>query len=519
MESPMNRTRYALLSLLVAAAFGCAEDLTAEDDGPPPAPTGIEARGDGTFALFVDATDDARWVYVRLDEGVVDVDATWDLAFRRFTIAVNGGASGPGAGLAARGAETALTAATRAPDDGWQADRPDGDDPGDAPDRAFDAWYAYDEATHILSPEPGVWYVRSGDGARYYAVAVEGYYDAAGSAGHIALGFTPVDAPDSPPPIDAGEPGPTPDPDPEVSLGVEVDARDGAAWTYLQVDGDGALATGDESRWDIAFQRSNIRLNGGGSGPGLAAARIAPEGQPYETIESAPTTGYIVDAEVPAPGPPGAATIMANPTLAGWYDYDPASHQLSPGDRSYLIRTADGRYARMRITAYTDGLYRIRFDLLPAAPEVIELTAEGSDDWSGFDLAAGAPTAADGQWDLALRGVRLRTAGGTSGEGQGAAQGVDGDTLDALGAADDGAWQVDEMLPEPGPPGSGEYSGNPALADWYDYDPMTHQVSPKARIFAVRLRDGGLARMRIVGYTDDRLTVRYQYAGAGRTSF
>ncbi len=525
----MTRLWPLLAALLALFAAGCAEDLEAEDDGPPPTPTGIETRGDGTFGVVIDATDEAEWVYLRFDEGLVDDDATWDLAIRRFTIAINGGVSGAGAGLAARDTAGSLADAARAPDDGWMADGPDGDDMGEEPDRVFDTWYAYDETTHVLTPEPGIYYVRSGDGERYYAVAVEGYYDAAGSSGHVALGFAPVDAPEDPPPIDDGTPEPEampdpepeamPDPEPEAPLGVEIDATDREAWAYVQVDADGALVTGTEGAWDIAIQRSVIRLNGGESGDGYAAARLGPDGADYDAIESAPTTGYVADAETPAPGPPGAGTLVANPLLSAWYDYDPSTHQLSPADRNYLLRTADGRYGRLRITAYADGLYRVRFDLVPAAPETVRLTAESVDDWTAFDLAAGAAAAPDAAWDLGLYGVRLRTDGGTSGDGMGAAQGVDGESLDALTAPDPDAWQVDAMLPEPGPPGSGEYSGNPALGEWYDYDPMRHTVSPRARVYAIRLHDGGLARMRILEFADDRITLEYQYAGAGREAF
>ncbi len=512
-----------LLLLLALFAGGCAEDLKAEDDGPAPTPTGVTVRDDGTSLAVIDATDEAEWVYFRFDAGVVDADDSWDLAFRRFTIALNGGASGPGAGVGAYDANATLSAASQAPEMGWQADLPDGDDMGDAPDRVFDTWYAYDPATHVLTPEPGVFFVRSGDGARYYAVAVESYYDAAGSAGWVTVGFKAVDAPDTPPPIEVGEPEPAPEPEPtpepEPAPGTEIDASDREAWAYVRVDGDGALVPGTEDAWDIAFQRSVIRLNGGESGDGWAAARPAPEGVEYETIDSAPTTGYVADAEVPAPGPPGSGTLIANPALADWYDYDPASHQLSPGDRNYLIRTADGRYGRMRITGYADGRFTVRFDLIDVAPEVIELTAESADGWTAFDLAAGGLAAEDGPWDLGLYGVRLQTNGGASGEGQGAAQGVEGDSLDALATVDPEGWQIDAMLPEPGPPGSGEYAGNPALAGWFDYDPMTHAVSPKPMVYAVRLHDGGLARVQITGYADGRITLRYQYAGAGREAF
>lgn len=342
------RHALALPALCLAlGAFGCAEDLEPDDKAPDAGAqdTEIEDRGDGTFALTVDATDEEAWVYLHFEEGLVPASAGWDLALRRFEIDLPDGA------YARPAPDATLDPAAKAPDDGWLADA------GET--YALGTWYDYDPATHVLSPKDGIWYVSSADASRYYALRIDGYYDAAGTAGHLALIWAEVEAPANPPMV-----------------------------------------------------------------------------------------------EVPDVRPP-----------------------------------------------------------------VVTLAASRDDDWTAFDLVAGREAAAGEPWDIAVYGVRVRTNGGTSGEGMGAAQSVDAPVLDAITTPDPEAWVVDAMMPEPGPPGSGEFSGNPVLSDWYDYNPASHMVSPKARVFAVRLADGGLARVRVAGYAEGRLTLESQYAGEGEASF
>lgn len=344
------RPIFALLLCPLIGALGCAEDLEPDDKDPQASVVGeIEDRGDGTFALTVDATDEEAWVYLHFERGIVGADAGWDLALRRFTVDLPDGA------FARPAPDAALDPAGKAPDDGWLADA------GDT--RALDTWYDYNATTHVLSPKPGIWYISSADATRYHALRIEAYYDDAGTAGHLALVWTPVEAPANPPMVAALEPEPDP------------------------------------------------------------------------------------------------------------------------------------------------------------RPEVVTLTASRDDDWTAFDLVAGREASAGEPWDIAIYGVRLRTNGGTSGNGQGAAQSVDAPVLDAITTPDPDAWILDAMMPAPGPPGSGEFSGNPALSDWYDYNPASHMVSPKGRVFVVRLADGGLARMRVVSYADGRLTIESQYAGDGESSF
>ena len=66
--------------------------------------------------------------------------------------------------------------------------------PNADPDYAFeqgDGWYAYDVASHVLTPRPLVWVVRTGD-ATAVKVAIEDYYDDVGSSGVFTLRWAPL---------------------------------------------------------------------------------------------------------------------------------------------------------------------------------------------------------------------------------------------------------------------------------------------------------------------------------------
>lgn len=98
--------------------------------------------------------------------------------------------------------------------------------------------------------------------------------------------------------------------------------------------------------WDIGFRGTTIILNGGTSGPGQGGV-IVREGI-FEDLADAPNAGYVVDSATGYGVPSGSGN--------GWYNYNPAAMVLSPiPGRFLVIRTADGRYAKLRIISYYQG--------------------------------------------------------------------------------------------------------------------------------------------------------------------
>jgi len=133
-------------------------------------PPTVTAPGDAGRALVgpilytVDATAADAWRRFSFRRGAV-VDESGDLAFKRYAIV-----AGPGAGLLDLG-EIAFDQVRRVPADGYQGNE------GAAEPRnpAIAAWYRYGFFTHVLTPKPHVWAVRTAD-QRYAKLEMIGYY-------------------------------------------------------------------------------------------------------------------------------------------------------------------------------------------------------------------------------------------------------------------------------------------------------------------------------------------------------
>ena len=476
----MRRTLFTLITL---AAVACSDDLAPTpgdvDAGPPPSGTHVTTvdNADGSHTTVVDATAMDAWIGLDLETG--KESEAWDLGFQRFQVRLNGGTSGDGGVELAALPDADFAAVTKAPTTGWITDT--------AEVLAFEAndgWYAYDPATHVLTPRAIVYVVRSAEGA-YFKLAIEDYYDDAGTPAFMKLHWAAIDPPPS-----------------EDALTVPATSAD--AFVYLDVAtgivsiDEPAASTG----WDLAFSRTTVVTNAGAAGPGVGGTRLAPEGAAYATISSATTLGYAVDA-------------------LAWYDYDVSTHVVSPKPVVFLVRTATGGYAKLQITAYTDGTYTLRVAPVARDAGVHSVTVAATDAAVPvhFSLRTGAIVPEGDDWDLAIARTLIATNSGTSGTGTGGAADPAAAGLADIVTAAGTTYTVDAMLPVPGPPGSGEYSGNAVLGAWYDYDPSTHVVSPKAKAFLVRTADGGHAKLQITSYADGTLGFDFAYAGAGRDDF
>ncbi|MCY1016538.1 HmuY family protein [Pyxidicoccus sp. MSG2] len=212
--SPRSRVSRRAAGLLLAGLLtACGDDLepTPGDEQELPE-NGTHVRhqdnGDGSFTTTVDATSKEAWIGLDLDLGKqVDAaqDTVWDLSFQRFGIRSRGGVSGTGGVQVAVLADKTFAQVTQAPSSGYTTDAADGDDVGADPDTVFqagDGWYAYDPATHKLSPRPLVYVVRSDSGA-YFKVELLSYYDDAGTPAMLKLHWAKVSGPVSGGHVDA----------------------------------------------------------------------------------------------------------------------------------------------------------------------------------------------------------------------------------------------------------------------------------------------------------------------------
>ena len=139
----------------------------------------------------------------------------------------------------------------------------------------------------------------------------------------------------------------------DVPIGLEpltftIDATNREAWAYFSfASGDTVNVEDAENSeaWDIGFQRTHVKLNGGISGPGMGSAVMLTE-TTFEAVTEAPADGYLSDTE---------DTLAIVPqSEKGWYIYTgPPAHWILPlEDRVFVIKTADGTFAKVRFIGY-----------------------------------------------------------------------------------------------------------------------------------------------------------------------
>jgi hypothetical protein len=106
-------------------------------------------------------------------------------------------------------------------------------------------------------------------------------------------------------------------------------------------------------------------------------------------------------------------------------------------------------------------------------------------------------------WDLAIKRASIRSNDGDSGPGMGGAAFLSGKTFDEVTAADatsaklkTESWFDADCNPKTDPTGAIVTAFDP----WYDYDPSTMFVTPKAGVWIVRGGKGALYKLEIVDY-------------------
>jgi hypothetical protein len=246
--------------------------------------------------------------------------------------------------------------------------------------------------------------------------------------------------------------------------------------------------------WDLRFRRYHASGNGGSSGEGGVEV-AALDGLTWEDLLQAPDGPWRQDA-ADADGDGEDEYPFAD-----WYDYDDVTHQLSPADRLYVVRSVDGRYFKLQWLDYyalgPSGTLSLRWVEVEPPPGLLQHTVE-ADRWvtavSAVDEVAwvhvdlDAPRVVepvnpsdDPTWDLAFRRSSIAVNGGASGSGGVEVLLLSGVALEEVDRVPPGgAWVTDA------PDGDGDGVLEYALADWYTYDFLTHTLSPRLMTFLVR---------------------------------
>lgn len=137
-------------------------------------------------------------------------------------------------------------------------------------------------------------------------------------------------------------------------------------------------------------------------------------------------------------------------------------------------------------------------------PRTYTIDASVPDRWRRFDFSRGA-VVDTGAWDVAFRRTHVAAARG-------------------VGIRDLGPVSFDSVthVPEDGyvvASAAGD-SSHPAIGKWYDYNYLSHLLTSRRHVYAVRTADGRYAVFEILGYYCREvgtacLTFRYAYQGDG----
>jgi hypothetical protein len=336
-------------------------------------------------------------------------------------------------------------------------------------------------------------------------------------------------------------------PQAEELTSLQIDATDPSRYVYLNLNTGQVVEVAAQSEsgpeWHIAFRRFNVKLNGGTSGDGnVAGALVGAQSDFYDngapnvsrfTGATADSERSVLMAEIaePAAGDwirDSVTTVLrgTSATDGGWYIFNLADGTMLPNpDRGWLLRSGEGNsYARMHMTELTfatrSGLgvqnFRFEFDVQPAGiPQFTgQAVFQGSIPPGGgevcFDFDANQTVACSGTaWDLKIgflgRSFFLRTNGGVSGDGKGAAFGpFDWTDLSAYASATigpGGTPLAGLYVPDSS---SGVFSEHP----WYAYNLAgQNRLWPNYRVYLIDTdrTDDTAPRyvLQIIGYYSD----------------
>ncbi|NJK88829.1 MAG: hypothetical protein HC923_05115 [Myxococcales bacterium] len=341
---------------------------------------------------------------------------------------------------------------------------------------------------------------------------------------------------------DTANPGTTNQPLVETTDGADgskittVRAVDRETWVYFSFTQGGAVDVAEpksSTAWDLGFRRSNIKVNGGVSGP--ADVRVAPtRSVDFAALTRSPTVRMETDEAFAGEIDPETPSFVDNDATDfalgranessefGWYVYDSTTRTLSASDVIYVIRAASGQLFKVEFLDYYDaqgtaGNPSFRWAPIeaPMSEELLAVDASSRESFVYVSLktqsiVSVASPESSSEWDIALRRTLLKTNSGSSGPGLGGAVEALSQAFGEITGADTVGFDTDVRVAPPGPPVPEDQwpSANDSLSNWFDYDPATRAVSPRDTSFIVRDASGAPHKLRIETWDDGRFELR-----------
>jgi len=147
------------------------------------------------------------------------------------------------------------------------------------------------------------------------------------------------------------------EPDALESFTVQIDATSYSDWVFFSFD-DGAEVTvsdpQNDTSWDIGLKRNHFKTNSGTSGSGSGGAYDGGVVD-FDIFSIAPTDGYTVDTSIDVFdfGTMEYAPEPGNTLLETWGEFtEDMPPTLVPSNKVFVIKTADGKYAKMIVQNY-----------------------------------------------------------------------------------------------------------------------------------------------------------------------
>ena len=293
----------------------------------------------------INAASYSDWVYFDLSSGEIPdfsageaaASADWDIAFRRYDVMLNGGASGPGhvAGAVAdaqdefyAGGEADASVFTNAVADNYVDDL---DGPYDLSSLTFvtdsneaviDGWYVYDMTTHTISANTSVgWLLRHADGESYSKFTL-----ISASYSGVSVSYE-TQAADT---VQFAGGGKT----------ISAVIADGETAVCLDFDSE-AVVSCDSAAWDLRYEidmaarQLAIWTNGGVYGDGNGAA--------FGSVDAIELASYTSATTLDSTS---IVSLYSQDASAGifsaysWWEYGLAGgHKIWPNFRTYVIDT------------------------------------------------------------------------------------------------------------------------------------------------------------------------------------
>jgi HmuY protein len=128
-----------------------------------------------------------------------------------------------------------------------------------------------------------------------------------------------------------------------------VDARDQELWMYFDFSRASVVAMQNPKTddWDLAFRRHVVRTNGGDTNPTGQGALLSIPDKDFAAITQVPADAvFVSDVRTKK------RLNVYNPAIQKWYNYSYTANVLTPKPIVYIVRTQDGKYAKIRFLSY-----------------------------------------------------------------------------------------------------------------------------------------------------------------------